>query len=231
MGGAAFTAAVAPGAITSLFGNYLSASIGRAPAIPLATVLSGTIVKVNGVAAPIYFTAPTQVNFQMPFEAAAGTAQVTVTLANLTSAVTNVTLSSAAPGIFTANSAGTGQGAVLNAVTAEIAAPTGSLTGAKPIPRGQFITIYCAGLVAVNDTPVSGTAALSSPLSRTVSPTTVTVGGVTVPADFAGLTPGFVGLYQVNVQIPATATTGDAVPLTISVGGTQSNSVTIAIAP
>lgn len=233
LGAAAFTPPLTPGAIVSLFGNYLAASTGGAVAVPLSTVLSGTIVKVNGIAAPLYFSSPTQVNFQMPFEAPAGSAQVTVTLANLTSAVTTVSLAATAPGIFTTNSSGKGQGVVLNAQTGEFAAPAGSIPGvaARPIPRGQFITIYCAGLGAVNDPPASGHAALSSPLSRTLAPVTVTVGGVSVPADFAGLTPAFVGLYQVNVQIPANAPTGDAVTLTLFVGGAQSNSVTIAVQP
>jgi uncharacterized protein (TIGR03437 family) len=57
----------------------------------------------------------------------------------------------------------------------------------------------------------------------------VTIGGVPATPSFAGLAPGWVGLYQVNVQVPANAPTGDAVPVTLSVGGAVSNQVTIAV--
>jgi uncharacterized protein (TIGR03437 family) len=65
-----------------------------------------------------------------------------------------------------------------------------------------------------------------------MQPVTVTLGGMVLPTtqyDFAGLAPGFVGLYQVNKQVPTTFTTGSAVPLFITVGGVQSNTVTIAV--
>ena len=55
------------------------------------------------------------------------------------------------------------------------------------------------------------------------------IGGTNAEVSFSGLAPNFVGLYQVNVQIPPDAPTGDAVPLTLSVGGISSNSVTIAV--
>jgi uncharacterized protein (TIGR03437 family) len=58
---------------------------------------------------------------------------------------------------------------------------------------------------------------------------TVTIGGVPATPSFAGLAPGWVGLYQVNVQVPANAPVGDAVPVALSVGGAVSNQVTIAV--
>jgi len=58
---------------------------------------------------------------------------------------------------------------------------------------------------------------------------TVTIGGVPAYVSFAGLAPGWVGLYQVNVQVPANAPVGDAVAVALSVGGVASNQVTIAV--
>ena len=58
---------------------------------------------------------------------------------------------------------------------------------------------------------------------------TVTIGGVPVTPSFAGLAPGWVGLYQVNVQVPANAPVGDAVPVALSVGDAASNQVTMAV--
>ena len=58
---------------------------------------------------------------------------------------------------------------------------------------------------------------------------TVNIGGIDVPANFAGLAPGFVGLYQVNGPIPAGVAPGDAVPVTLTIGGVTSNTATIAV--
>jgi uncharacterized protein (TIGR03437 family) len=70
---------------------------------------------------------------------------------------------------------------------------------------------------------------LSSPLSRTQTQPTVTIGGVTAVVQFSGLAPGFAGLYQVNVQIPQGVPTGDAVPILVTIGGVPSNPATIAV--
>jgi uncharacterized protein (TIGR03437 family) len=58
---------------------------------------------------------------------------------------------------------------------------------------------------------------------------TVTIGGVPVVPSFAGLAPGWVGLYQVNVEVPPNAPVSDAVPVVVSVGGVTSNQVTMAV--
>jgi uncharacterized protein (TIGR03437 family) len=55
----------------------------------------------------------------------------------------------------------------------------------------------------------------------------VTIGGIAAKVLFSGLAPGYVGLYQVNVTVPAAAA-GNAVPVVISMGGAMSNTVTIA---
>jgi uncharacterized protein (TIGR03437 family) len=58
---------------------------------------------------------------------------------------------------------------------------------------------------------------------------TVTIGGQTATVQFAGLSPGFVGLYQVNVQIPTGLAPGNSVPLVITQAGIASNTVTLAL--
>jgi len=231
--GSTFGSGISSGAIVSIFGDYMAAYAGGASALPLPTKHLGAIVRVNGTAAPIYYSSPTQINFQIPHGVQGGSAQVTVTVANLTSAPSTVSLAASAPGIFTVDSSGKGQGIVTNAQTNVFAAPAGTIPGltTSPIAKGQFATIYASGLGAVTNPPASGTPASGTNLSTTITSVTVNVGGVNVPADFAGLVPGFVGLYQVNVQIPAGAQSGNAVNLFLSVGGTVSNTVTIAIQP
>ena len=63
----------------------------------------------------------------------------------------------------------------------------------------------------------------------TKAPVTVVLNGTELPAAFAGLAPGYVGLYQVNVLIPATTPPGLGIPLTLKVGGQLSNVVSVAV--
>jgi uncharacterized protein (TIGR03437 family) len=57
----------------------------------------------------------------------------------------------------------------------------------------------------------------------------VTIGGLAANVQFSGLAPGYVGLYQVNAQVPAGSATGSAVPVVISMNGVTSNTVTMAV--
>jgi uncharacterized protein (TIGR03437 family) len=134
------------------------------------------------------------------------------------------------PGIFTIPPGGTGQGAIKIANSATYAAPEGSVPGslARPAKIGEFISIFCTGLGAVTATPATGVPS-PSPSPTTVDTPEVMIGGVAATVSFSGLAPGFVGLYQVNVQVPNVAG-GDAVPLLLSIGGVNANAVTVAIA-
>ena len=99
-----------------------------------------------------------------------------------------------------------------------------------PVPRGGSIELYMTGLGPVTNQPASGKPAPSSPnLSSTTTLPTVMLGNVPAPVTFSGLAPSFVGLYQVNLQIPQNAPAGDAVPLVVSIGGINSNTAAIAV--
>jgi uncharacterized protein (TIGR03437 family) len=102
--------------------------------------------------------------------------------------------------------------------------------GSRPVIRGtESIEIFCTGLGPVTNQPPAGSAAGSSPLSLTTTTPFVNIGGAPAAVSFSGLAPGFVGLYQVNAQVPAGVPTGDAVPVVVTIGGIISNSVTIAV--
>jgi len=141
-----------------------------------------------------------------------------------------VPLAPFAPAIFTTNQQGTGQGIVTLANSSTLAAAPGSIDGTvtRPASRGDYVTIYCVGLGPVNHPPPTGAAAPDAS-STTTSPVGVLINGVSVPAAFAGLSPGSVGVFQVNVQIPDNVPAGDAVSLALTAGGVTSNAVTIAI--
>ena len=89
---------------------------------------------------------------------------------------------------------------------------------------GSYVQIFCTGLGPVTNQPATGTPALGTPLSKTTATATVTIGGTTQDAVFSGLTPGDVGLYPINVQVPL-GVTGAAVPVFVSIGGATSNSL------
>ena len=94
---------------------------------------------------------------------------------------------------------------------------------------GEYISIYCTGLGDVTTRPPLGSATPADPLASTLVTPVVTIGGAPATVSFSGLAPGFVGLYQVNVQVPATAPPGAAVPLVLTIGGLPANTVTIAV--
>ena len=230
--GASFSGSVAAGSIASVFGTGLAPAAQTADKLPLPTTLGGISVSVNGFAAPLFYVSPLQINFQVPWEAsvvARPVSTVTVTVNGVTSAPQAFNLAGVAPGLFAINAAG--QGAVLISATGELAAPTGSISGraARPAKRGEYISIYCTGLGAVSNQPANGAAPASSPSSITPTAPTVTIGGMPAPVTFSGLAPSFVGLYQVNVQVPDSAAPGSAVPVVLTISGATSNTVTIAV--
>ena len=70
---------------------------------------------------------------------------------------------------------------------------------------------------------------MANPLSATTASPEVSIGSAAADVLFAGLAPGFIGLYQVNVRLPASAPSGDAVGVSLRIGGAESNVVTIAV--
>jgi uncharacterized protein (TIGR03437 family) len=231
--GASFSQWHAGGSIGSIFGiNFGTATLSAAN-LPLPTTLNGVSVQIDGIPAPLFFVSPNQINFQFPWELVNQTlVTMTVTVNGTVGPALSVALSAAGPGIFALNSPGTPQGIVQISNTAIFAAPAGSISGVqtRPATRGvEFLTIYCTGLGDVNNRPASGAGASATTLSATKATPTATIGGVPATVSFSGLVPGFVGLYQVNAQVPANAPTGSAVPLIVTMGGIASNTVTIAV--
>ena len=234
---AAHPAPVAPGTLIAIFGSDLTENGAIADDTFLGSdgkitaTLAGASVKINGTAAPMLRAFPGQLVAQMPTELTGiGTATIEATVGGQTSTSRTFNVDAVAPGIFSIPPSTGGQGAVLLSNTTTIVAPAGSIPGrtTQPANPGDFITIFCTGLGQV--TPPVATGQLAPGQHNTVAPTTVTIGGVTTNAAFSGLAPGFAGLYQVDVQVPQGVPSGDAVSLVMTVGGVQSNPVTIAVA-
>ena len=222
--GASYVAPVAPGSIAAVFGNFSLTSTSTDTGLPLDTSLQNLSFQFSsGSQAPLYFVSGEQVNLQVPWELTGdSTATIAATLKGQTGAAQTVNLATFAPAIFSMNSQGTGQGAILDSsyhlVDSSNPATDGTTT----------ILIYCTGLGPVTNQPATGSPAPSSPLAKTTTPPTVTIGGTSANVSFSGLAPGYVGLYQVNALV-LSAPPGDGVPVTISIGGVTSNTVTIAV--
>jgi len=217
---AIFNATASSGSIVSIFGVNLCTTTQSAPSTPLPVTLGGTQVLVNGVAVPLFYVSPTQINAQIP-EGVTGNVTVTVVSGTTTGVTTTVAVTGEAPGIFVAS--GT-QGAVLD-FNYTPNSPT------APATVGSVIQIYATGLGATNPPLASGQAgSVNPPFNLTVDTVTVQINGQNATVVFSGAAPGFVGLFQVNAIVPAGTPAGNNVSLQLSISGQQSNSVTICVA-
>ncbi len=221
---------VAPGSIAGVYGTGLALVLQAAAATPLPKSLGGAIFNIGSASSAFFFAAPTQLNVQIPWESPLGSTVTATSTVGSSTSTTQANIVQFSPGIFTTAQSGTGQGIIVNAATNLLAAPVGAFPGSTPISPGAVITIYCTGLGSVVNPPATGAVAGASPLPATNVQATATIGGVSAPVSYSGLTPGGVGLYQVNAQVPTGLTAGNALPVVISIGGVSSNTVTIAVA-
>jgi uncharacterized protein (TIGR03437 family) len=221
---ASYVGPVVPGSIAAAFGNFLLSSPSGAVGTPLPTDLSDLFLQFgNGIRAPLFYASGGQVNLQVPWEITQTQTTLTASVSGQTSAPQTLNLAPFAPAIFSINAQGTGQGAILDTSyhLVDASNPT--------VPGSTYIQIYCTGLGQVTNQPQSGFPAPSSPLAETPTTPTVTIGNVAAQGLFSGLAPGFVGLYQVNALVPVGVPSGDSVPVSITIGGVTSNTVTIAV--
>jgi len=208
---------IAPGALVSIYGSGLAAGTTTANTFPLPLTLGSASVSVGGISAPILYASPTQLNIQIPFEAASGATTITVSVNGNAALTTPVTIQSSAPGTFLLQQ---GAGAVVN--------QNQSINSSgQPAAAGSVISAYVTGLGAVSPAVSSGLPAPGSPLSRVVGDVTATIGNAPAQIQFSGLAPGFAGLYQVNIVVPTLA--AGRYVLTVSVGAAISNISTIAV--
>ena len=222
---------IAPGSIASIFGQGLGGLASQTVKVVFSQA------DCLNASAPLFYVSASQINFQVPWELCAPGTYVTylgVSVNGLFSAPGSnggMVPAPFAPGIFTMNASGSGLGAILIAGSAELAAPAGSVPGraSRPAKPGEHISIYCTGLGPVTNRPATAMRAVVSPLSDDH-----TADG----DDWGRFGPGklfrpgavLIGLYQVNVQVPASSLAGDAVPVSLSIMGAASNTVTMAVA-
>jgi uncharacterized protein (TIGR03437 family) len=230
---------VSPGALVSIFGTGLVSKLATADTIPLSNSLGGvTVTFADLPAAPLLAVVPgvagqsdDQINVQLPWEIGSGTGVVNVMVTNSkgTSAPMAVNFAPSMPGVFTSAAGGQLYAIAVNSSDSSLAWPQGlASSGSHPAKAGDVLIIYATGLGQVNHQPQDG--GIPSQLATTVATPSVLFGNVEGDVQFSGLAPQFVGVNQLNVQVPTGVTAGSAVPLQIKVNGfTSASQAVIAI--
>jgi len=209
---ASFSTAVAPGSLVSLFGRNLAPEDTSASGTPLPKDMGGITVRVNTQRLPLLFVSPHQINAQLTYDSTGPvTAQVTTPNGTFQQ---SFTIAETAPALFP-------EAALVHA--------TGALVTAEaPAEAGETILIYLTGLGRVNGEVTAGERAPSSPLLTVRAAVEVQIGTQSVRPLFAGLAPGFVGLYQINVTLPTGLGRGTHL-LRVVAGGVTSNVVSLVV--
>ena len=224
---ASYAPTVAPGALISIYGSNFAGATNMAPSVPWPTLLGNTQVLLGGRPMPLYFVSNQQIDAVVPYDVAPNSLQqVIVQNGTAYSQPETMTVAAAQPGVFSQDQSGTGPGAILGQKPGGIPALN---TAANPASVGDALLIFCTGLGTVSPPVSAGAAASTSALSYTDSPVTVTVGGKDAQVLFAGLAPGWVALYQVNVLVPPGVATGPSVPVVVTAAGAAGTPVTVAI--
>jgi uncharacterized protein (TIGR03437 family) len=226
VGTASYMSSPAPGTLISLFGTALAGQLAGASVLPLPYQLATTSVILKGALLPLVYASDTQINALVPYQLPAKAKYQVIVQRGITlSSPETVAIFDSQPAVFTVDQSGKGQGHIY-----VIASGAQTLADrASPATAGDVLTVYCAGLGEVQPGLVAGMPAPIDQLENTVNPVTATIGGVAADVLFAGLTPGFVGLYQINMTVPNGVTPGDQVPLLLTVAGITSQPVSMAI--
>jgi uncharacterized protein (TIGR03437 family) len=209
---------VAPGGLVTIAGRGLASGGASAGSLPLPTSLGDTCVSVNSIALPLFQVSPSSIMAQLPFNVT-GSATVTVADPGGVSSNFKLTILSDAPAVFHTGSA---QGQ--NGLATIIRDDNQQLVDfTNPIHPNQTITIYLTGMGRTDSDPDLGAAAPASPLARVSATPSVMLGSVSLGVMFAGLTPGEVGVYQIDAQVPGRVDAGSSIPLTIVQGGVSTS--------
>ncbi|MFB3826427.1 MAG: IPT/TIG domain-containing protein [Bryobacteraceae bacterium] len=227
------TPVIAPGEIISIFGSGL----GPSTLLP-ATVSNGAYPTTLGspattvefeltantwTAAPLIFVQANQINAVAPMAMTAATGlRMRVTYNGIASTPLTFDAVDADPGLFTTDSSGRGQAAVLN--YNETTKVYSLNSAANPAPKGTIVCLYMTGggifNPAVQDGRVISTTGAAPQLAVTPS---VSIAGEGASVQAAAAVPGSVGgLVQVNVSVPTTVAAGKNLPVVVTVSGRSS---------
>jgi uncharacterized protein (TIGR03437 family) len=238
---------VSPGELVTIFGSNLGPAMPASMSITAGgfvdtTSVSGVSVTVDSRPAPLIYVSQNQISIQIPYEAVIGPSNVVAVTNGSNPPVTaTVTVAPTAPGLFTADGSGTGQAAALNySATTKLYTLNSSTNLAK---IGDTVILYLTGEGLFDSAPLLGGSSdtgfvIPPGLASTpqVNPLpTVMIGGVDASAGVAYAGPvvgSIIGVLQINVVVPVGSTTGTQVPVSVTIGGSQTQAnITLAIHP
>lgn len=218
---------IAPGELVVLYGG----NIGPAQLVGysltsdsrFSSESGGTMVMFDGIPAPIVYTSSGQVSAIVPYGISGrSTTQVQLKYRLALSNVVTMSVAAASPALFTANSSGTGPGAILNQDYTLNSASNGA-------QKGATVILYATGEGTTNPASTDGQIT-ADVLARPRLAVSVTIGGQPAVVDYAGSAPGLVaGVFQLNIRIPTEVAAGNQ-PVIVTVGGISSPAgVTVAV--
>lgn len=194
------TGTLAPNTIATIYGTYLSwtthaVTAGDLNGGTLPTSLEGVSVYVNGILSNLFFVSPGQINFLIPYEIVAMNATVYVARQGVAGPPVTIALADTAPGFFEWSG---------NFALAEHA--DGSLiSSSSPAHAGEIIVLYAGGLGRTSPDVPSGHIVSTATSILYAAELQILLNGAACPASsiyYAGVAPGFAGLYQINLLLP-----------------------------
>ena len=207
---------VSPCSWVTIFGQGLADAAVLATDVPYGAQLGNSSTQLGGSLLALNYVAEGQINAQIPCNLQPNNQHDLQVIHGDAQSVTQpVVVLDAQPALYTANAQGFGQ-AIIFWTT-----PAGDhvlADAANPVPVGGVVEIYGSGFGAVPGV-IEGAPA-PTPAATLPQPVAVTINDVPAEVRFAGLSPGAVGLYQVNVVIP-NVPSGNAVPVVVTVGPVQ----------
>jgi uncharacterized protein (TIGR03437 family) len=211
------------GGLISVLGSNLSNTTVSSSASPLPTVLGGSCVTVNGTVIPLFMVSPAQINAQLPLTVGASGTLIVYAPGGVSNPF-SLGIKGTAPSVLQVPNA-PGSTILVPAVFRESSSLPVNLV--DPVHKGDHLIIYASGL-GPTDPPVDAGTVSPNPPAVVLFKPVVTLGGVECPVTFAGLTPGQIGVYQINVNVPQGVTQGLMIPLTVT-QGTNSSTVYVRV--
>ena len=201
------TGGVAPGSIVSVFGTNLAADAS------VSVAQADSRLLINGIAAPLLYASPGQINAQVPYETPLGAATVVAMRGSSASTPMGLKIQAAAPGIFAV---------LLN--------QDGTFNGPDhPATPGSILRAFSTGLGPTKPSWPSGIPAPQDPPAHATIEMSAAIGGQNAPVLSAGLVPGLIGVFEVNVRVPEQP--AGTYPLVIQAGGVPSNKLAVNVSP
>ena len=216
---ASFQTGFSPGDLIAILGEGLSFDMVMGSTLldpstnAFASQYDSVAVTVNGLACPLIFISPSQINCQIPREtSASAAAPVQVTLSGKASNTETIRIDQTAPALF--EDFTTGAPILSNTQTEQV-------LDAIAIGGKQSYTLWCQGLGPLVNSPANGAACATAPLSKAALPVTLEIGGASATVKYAGCSSGSL-VSQINFTVPASATaSGSTVDAVLAVGGKQ----------